>query len=331
MNKQKIEKYEIENRRGYKAVVTNAGAALMSLFYPDNVNVVMTYENIRDYVDTPVYAGAVIAPNAGRIPDGRLRVGEDEYILSQNDGTNNTHGGFVNLSKIIWNRVTQTDNSVSLEAFLPDREQGFPGNRRFTAVYKMEKNRLVLELAATTDKRTYVNMSHHCYFNMSGDFTKSISGHLMKINSHTYVRNKNMIPHSRANIQNTAFDYRNLNNIGTIMVTNAEHMQIKENKGYNHCFLIDKSSEGISELVKLQDPVSGRKIAVYSDAPAVHIYSGGYMDTSVMLSGGIPASSSCAIAIEPEDVPISICSEGEIKYLAPGEVYKRIIVYEFLK
>ncbi len=327
MNEQRIEQYEIANKSSYKAVVTNAGAALVSLSYPDNVNVVMKYENMRDYADTPVFSGAVVAPNAGRIPDGRLKIGDNEYFLSENDGTNNTHGGYINLSKIMWNKTSQTDKRVSLEAFLPDGEQGFPGNRRFTAVYTMNESRLILEYTATTDKRTYINMSHHCYFNMSGDFAKSINEHLMQINSHTYVRNKNMVPKETAHTKNTAFDYSILNKIGTIMNAKKDHIQIEENKGYNHCFLIDKTSEGVNEFVKLQDPVSGREIIVYSDASAVHIYSGGYMDGDVILAGNVPASPSCAIAIEPEDVPISISSEEDIKYLSPGEVYKRMIIY----
>lgn len=50
-----------------------------------------------------------------------------------------------------------------------------------------ESNELKLEYIGSTTKRTVVNMTNHTYWNMSGDFKRSLYPQLLLINAHHYL------------------------------------------------------------------------------------------------------------------------------------------------
>ncbi len=83
-----------------------------------------------------------------------------------------------NLSAQNWNTefVRQDYDSVSIgfSAFLADGVDGYPGNRTFHAEYTLDDNNwLTIRYRASTDRPTYINMSNHTYWNLSGDFSSS--------------------------------------------------------------------------------------------------------------------------------------------------------------
>ena len=50
-----------------------------------------------------------------------------------------------------------------------DGEEGFPGTVQATTSYTLtNENELRVEMRATSDKTTIVNMAHHSYFNLTG-------------------------------------------------------------------------------------------------------------------------------------------------------------------
>ena len=87
----------------------------------------------------PCYAGATLAPNAGRISGSSILLGGETIPLTPNEGANQLHGGPHNLSAQNWNTefVRQDYDSVSIgfSAFLADGVDGYPGNRTFHAEY----------------------------------------------------------------------------------------------------------------------------------------------------------------------------------------------------
>ena len=54
----------------------------------------------------------------------------------------------------------------------PDGEEGYPGTVTATTVYTLTNdNELKVDMQATTDKTTIVNMAHHSYWNLAGGGT----------------------------------------------------------------------------------------------------------------------------------------------------------------
>ena len=96
-------------------------------------------------------------------------------------------------------------------------EEGYPGNLDTTVIYKITNdNSIEIIYQAQTDKTTIVNLTQHSYFNLSGDFSKSILDHEVQINAdHFLPVTESLIPTGdKSNVSMTAFDFRNFKKIG---------------------------------------------------------------------------------------------------------------------
>ena len=84
----------------------------------------------------------------------------------------------------IWN-TEQTDNQhLTFTTTSPDGEDGFPGNIEVKVTYTLtDDNALEIAYEATTDKATILNLTNHCYFNLSGDGSKDFIYFIYKNNS----------------------------------------------------------------------------------------------------------------------------------------------------
>ena len=85
---------------------------------------------------------------------------------------------------------------VKLNYLSKDGEEGYPGNLHVTIVYTItQNNELKIEYSATTDQPTPINLSHHSYFNLSGNSGKSILDHVLSIDADKYtVVDETLIP-----------------------------------------------------------------------------------------------------------------------------------------
>lgn len=180
IHEKEISFFTMKSPSGMAATVCSLGAALTGLSVPDRngqlANVTLSFADPAQYMGNPFYAGAVLGPNAGRLSGSVLSIDGQLWRLSANDGRNNLHGGRQNVSFANWSvldSVTGEEEAcVLLETALADGVDGFPGNRRIRAAYRLDRNGgLTLTLSAVSDKKTYVNLSSHAYFNLTGDFT----------------------------------------------------------------------------------------------------------------------------------------------------------------
>lgn len=338
------------------------GAAIWKIFLPDSrgcmENVVLGLAGWRDYIDNPLYAGAVLCPNAGRIRQARLPLDSYTAALSKNDGEHNLHGGSAGASHRIWTvagAVCEREFcSVTLSVHLPDGTDGFPGNRDIQICYTL-RNSMVLNLdfRGTTDEDTYFNLSNHAYFNMSGDFARSGLEQELEVRASSYIANDGEhLPVSMEQCAGTPFDFSHPVPILRNMEAYPGDRQLLNAKGYNNGFMIEANPQGnngqegaavLKKAASLADTASGRKLTLFTDAPCLVVYSGGYIGNSWRLWEPAPpenpvrsteassySSESCAIALEPQDVPDACHFRPDgLHITGADEVYERRIQMQF--
>lgn len=352
-NNTEVSRVILEDEKRMQVTLLTYGAALSHLMIPNRngllENVVLGYQTDSSYQNNPLYAGATLAPTAGRIKGAELPIHSRLCRLSQNDGSHNLHGGFENASFQNWSIKTYEESpdscSVTFKLHLPDGLDGFPGNRNFSVSYTLKRPG-ILEVAyeAESDMPTYFNPSNHAYFNLSGDFTRSGLEQELRIYAALYVANdKEHIPAAILPCAGTAFDFSTPIAPATQMQTFPENGQLKNARGYNNAFLLDDfpayetpasaslpCARQLKKALSLKDNASGRSLTLFTDAPAVVLYTGGYIGDGHLLTGNTISSNSCAIALEAQDIPdVPHIAPEQYHLTAPGERFRRTILYVF--
>lgn len=296
------------------AIKTDRGEELLvALSYPDAVS---------DFPGAG-YAGATLGPNAGRIQNSQLPVEKQIFQLTPNDNTHQLHGGPHNLSTMKWTAdsvvCTHDFAKVQFSAYQPNRLDGFPGNRTYQAVYTLDDtNWLTIEYNARTDAPTYINLSNHTYWNLSGDFLRSgLEQELTIFSNNVGLLDTDFLPTDIMPVAGTAFDFRKPRRPNAAIRSikdDCSRSQLHIGRGYNHAFLLNRPApfrsvrsirrpQPLKKACVLRDIDSGRTLKVMTDAPALVLYSGGFLPKGLLLSNNQRSNPSCAIALEAQDLP----------------------------
>ncbi|MBQ5992399.1 MAG: galactose mutarotase [Clostridia bacterium] len=210
--------YTIANGRGIAVTVLDYGATLQSVVLPhkgERVDVVLGYDTIEAYEQNDGYLGASVGRFAGRIPDSILRIGDQAFSVTPNEGKNQLHGGIAGFDKRVWHAEAGGD-SVTFSLFSPDGEEGYPGNLRCAASYTLNDDALTLVYRGESDRTTAWNPTNHAYWNLNGHDAGDARKHLLEIPADRYVPvGPDMIAsEGEADVAGTRFDFRTLREIG---------------------------------------------------------------------------------------------------------------------
>ena len=148
----------------------------------DVKNVVLGYENIEKYRENPAYFGAVIGRTAGRIKNAELKIGDKVYSLDSNNNGNTLHGGKNSISHRFWT-VEKIENGLVFSIDSPHLDNGYPANLEIKVSYILNKNELEVRYFAKADSLTYLNLTNHSYFNLSGNPNNTIYEDILKIDN----------------------------------------------------------------------------------------------------------------------------------------------------
>lgn len=337
---------------GFSVILCSVGASIRQILFPtsDGVlkNIALAFEQDSAYFDNSLYAGATLAPCAGRISHGKLPINNKVYSLSLNENDINTlHGGFHNASFQNWELVSaEVNNATAVAAFkivLEDGLDGFPGNRELKAIYTLkEDHTLTLRYEAVSDKDTYFNISNHTYFNLTGDFSKSALDHKLQIQADQYILNTpEFIPEGISKVERTPFDLRKSVILQEQIKAYPDDVQIKRNRGYNHEYILNHNFSTASPTAPVMDskpdlscasPDGSLELQISSDSPCVVVYSGGYFETGIELKEGQTTGPDCAVAFEFQDYLDAPGGHGfPYNIVRAGELWKREICYRFVK
>ena len=80
----------------------------------------------------------------------------------------------------------------------------------------------------------------------------------------------------------------------------------------------------------MSDPVSGRKIELYSDQPGLQFYSGNFLDGTTVGKSGHIYREGDGFVLEPQKFPDAPNQpKFESPRLNPGQTYHNTIIYKF--
>jgi aldose 1-epimerase len=332
---QAVQKYTITNPAGMKVVLTDYGAAVVSLFVPDKAgkldDVSLGFDSIKGYLgkNNPFF-GATIGRYGNRIADGTFTLDGTTYKMPVNDHGNQLHGGPKGFDKRLWTaEPLPKENAVRFTRLSPDGEEGYPGNLQTSVTYMLkDDNSLEISYVATTDKPTIVNLTNHTYFNLAGAGNGTILDHELVLNAGKYTPvNAKLIPTGEiASVKGTPFDFRKAKPIGRdIKQAGGDPI------GYDHNFVLDKGLFGAGKFAaELYDPKSGRVMKVYTDQPGIQFYSGNFLDGTLDGANGRTYPQYSALCLETQHFPDSPNHANfPSTVLRPGETYKTKTVYAF--
>ncbi len=303
----------LANGRGMQVTLISLGAAVQSVIVPDrgghSADVALGYPTIDGYLTKSEYFGGTVGRVANRIARGRFTLDGKVYQTPVNNGVNALHGGTKGFDKVVW-RVTETQRgarpSVTFAYTSPDGDQGYPGTLSATATYSVDDaGVLAVTYRATTDKPTVVNLSNHSYWNLGGEGSAAgAMDHLLTIPADSFTpTDAGSIPTGEFRpVQGTVFDFRQPARVGA-RVRDADP-QIVLGKGYDHNWVIARERAAAPRLLaRVEEPVSGRVMEVYSDQPGLQFYSGNFLDGTVVGKAGKLYRQGDAIVLEPQMFP----------------------------
>lgn len=326
-----ITEYTLTNAAGMQAGIINYGGTVTKLIVPDKNNtmgdVVLGYDSLSGFLQKGnPYFNSLIGRYGNRIAKGKFTLDGSAYTLAGNNNGNSLHGGNKGYDKVIWNAEKLSDSSLKLTYLSKDGEEGYPGNLNITVIYTLTNdNSLKLEYAATTDKATPVNLTSHCYFNLSAGRDSTILNHQLQLNASKYTPvDDALIPTGKLeDVKGGPMDFTMEKVIG------KDIAQVKG--GYDHNWVLNRNGNGLEKAGSLYDAVSGRYMEVFTTEPGIQFYSGNFLDgTLTNTKGGKKYVKHAALCLETQHFPDSPNQPGfPNTILKPGETYSQITVYKF--
>lgn len=288
--------------------ITNYGARLLSLEY-GGADCLYGPKTAAELLADTCYCGAICGRVANRIAGGRFTLDGKDYSLAVNNGPNHLHGGLTGYNARVWTIESASDTCLQLSLVSPDGEEGYPGTVSIRATYRLEGRSLTLELVATTDAPTLLNLTNHAYWNLNG--TGTVDTHTLQVNATEYTPMVQNIPTGEiAPVAGTLYDLTRPAVLGERNAPGAIA------GGYDDNYVLPADGS-VCEAAVLSNGRATLRVA--TNAPGLQVYTGDYLP---LPRGGV--------ALEAQNYPDSPHNPGfPTIELRPGETYRRTIRWSF--
>jgi aldose 1-epimerase len=319
--------FTINNETGMQVTVINYGATITQIITPDKAgiagNVILGFSSLEDYLQNGhQYHGCVVGRYANRIANSTFILDGTTYRLASNHKNFCLHGGIKGFDKVWWDIEVVNGSSLKLRYSSKDGEEGFPGNLQTEMTYTLTPdNELILDYTAHTDKPTPVNLTNHCYFNLSAGKEPTVLNHQLTIFASQYTEaDEDLVPTGNLFfLENTPMDFSHAKTVGK---------DIAAAGGYDHNMILNSKHGKAAELY---DAASGRFMEMFTTEPAVQFYSGNALhfenEINQSRSAFIQYQGLCLEAQHYPNSPNEPAFPNTI--LRPGEMYRQTTSYKF--
>jgi aldose 1-epimerase len=287
---------------GVTIEVIEYGARLVRCMVPDAngvlADVVPGLNTAEDYRNRGGTMGAILGRYGNRIGFGRVTLDGRTYELSRNDGEHTMHGGAGHFGTRRWHGEQISTAALRLRLVSEEGDQGWPGRVEAEVLYRLDTTgALFIGMSAISDRRTYLNMIFHGYWNLAGHGSGSVLDHLLRVAADAYLpKDETGLPTGvEAEVEGTPFDFRDGRRIGQRIEQTG--------RGYAHNLCLRNFVEGRTRPVaRLVDPGSGRALELSADQAGVQLFTA---NSWSRLQGKDEAvyDAHCAIALETQSYP----------------------------
>lgn len=151
-------------------------------------NVVLHYQNNQDYYKNPMYLGCVIGPVAGRTQNGYI---SDTMQLDTSLDKNSLHSGADGLHRVFWKIEHQSKHLLKLSHEVKSNTNHI----QYHITYSVQDDSLTIAYEAMVLEPTYLSLTNHSYFNLSGHHDQSILDHTLSLQcSHVAILDEASLP-----------------------------------------------------------------------------------------------------------------------------------------
>ncbi len=315
--------FTLINKAGNVLKLTNYGAKILRIEVPDKNgvrdNITLGSETFESITKGDPYGGAIVGRYANRIANGKFILDGVEYNLPVNNRPNTLHGGRNGWFSKVWNAEIPENKKQPAVIFTylsPDMEEGFPATVKIEVTYTWtDKNEIIIDYAASADKRTVINVTNHAYFNLHGAGKGYIFDHILTIKALAFTPfDEYKIPTGELRpVKGTPFDFTVPRPIGERIGDTYDNAVIS---GYDHNYILDNKGK---VDVTVYDPESGRIMEVLTDQPGLQFF-----------SGNKSANTRSGFALETQHFPDSPNHpDFPTTILNPGEQSKSRTIYRF--
>ncbi|MEY5027473.1 MAG: Aldose 1-epimerase precursor [Verrucomicrobiota bacterium] len=312
-----VQVFTLSNARGTRLRAMTYGAIVVSLHTADREgkpgDIVLGYPTLSGYLKETPYFGAIVGRFGNRIAFGKFSLDGKSYTLATNNDPAgipcSLHGGMRGFDKVVWEGegvVRAGAQGVRFRYLSKDGEEGYPGNLRVTATYWLtEENEWQVEYEAETDRATPVNVTQHSYFNLRGEGDGDILGHRLRLVASRFTPvNAGLIPTGELrSVKNTPLDFTQFETIGARV--GAQEEQLRLGGGYDHNWVLDSQDGRLALAAEVEEPVSGRRMEVYTTEPGIQFYCGNFLDGKIVGKSGRPYPQRSGFCLETQHYPDS--------------------------
>jgi aldose 1-epimerase len=329
-----VDLYTLTNSGGLVLKVMTYGATVTELYVPDKngklADVVLGFESLQGYLKGNPYMGVTVGRVANRIRDAKFKLEDKEYQVAANDAPHHLHGGNKGWDKVIW-QAQPVDSangpSLRLSYVSRDGEEGYPGTVNVTTTFTLtNQNELRVEMEATTDKITLLNMAHHSYWNLGGYDSGTILNHELVIYGDQYTPGDPKVPTGATSpVKGTPLDFTSSKLIGKDV--KAAH---GTGDGYDHNWVVRGDPHQLRPAARLKDPKSGRVMTIESNQPGVQLYTGNLLDKKTK-GKGVAYEQYAGLCLETQKFPnsINVPAWKDEVILKPGQTYRHTMIHRF--
>jgi len=334
--------YTLTNDNRMTVSITNYGALITSILVPDKNgtidDVVLGFDSVEEYTSqlynsNKPYFGATVGRYSNRIKGGAFTINGVKYQVSQNEGDNSLHGGFVGFDQKVWQAEIiekPGEAGVIFSCDSADGEEGYPGNMKVSVQFMLDnENALSIEYTAESDKDTVLSLTNHSYFNLTGAGNGDIRSHTLFINSGKCLElGEGFIPTGTiVDVEGTDLDFLASPVIGPMIDMEGNH---KDLGCYAHTWVFDAEETGLRHAGALADPKTGRKMEIHTTEPGMLLYTGDGLDGSLTGKQGKVYRQWGGLCLETQQLPDAPNhSNFPSPLLRKGEVFSSRTVYTF--
>lgn len=331
----KVQLFTLTNANGLVMKVTNYGCIVTELHLPDRdgnmADVALGFDSLDGYIAGHPSFGAICGRCANRIADGRFEIDGKTFQVSRNHGPHHLHGGVKGFEKQVWDAEadeTADGPRVRFTRQSPEGEEGYPGTLDISVTYTLtNEDAWVVEMEATTDRPTLCNVVQHIYWNLAGHGSGTVEDHVLQLDADEYtVPGELLIPTGEIDsVVGAGLDFREPKRIGEDL-----HQVGEQPAGYDHNYVLRGEGEAMRRVGEVFEPTSGRTMMLHTNQPGVQLYTGNFLDGSLVGKGGVAYEQYAGVCLETQKSPDAVHHPAwPSPVLRPGERYSHVMRMKF--